>query len=700
MFLNQAYRKKHKTLVNWIDYNETQNNDEHYLGYFDYPNQKLNKSISVNPKIIKRKQKQPLLAPPVLTVKPNLSLKQNLNFKSVNVKGVKATTDTLPPEILEKAKFVNASRIFYEQGQTKAQDYLDNNGLNYTINELSSDISLVLLNNETGKPIITYRGTDITNTNDLITDALALFGQEKSSPEYGESKGQLEAVEELYGKPTELLGFSRGSVLSMNLGDEYNITTTQFNPLISPSLVRGQDNGTTHTIYRTLNDPVSILAKGKTKNSKWNIKSILPLKDTLNPIEEHYLKQFLSNDTPRRTSVEEYLNNRIVELGAKASEYTMMKEMLNFVEKQANFTSYMESVNPADAVIGESQRVYTGSNYTELWKDLGGNFSPEESHAISQNQVGTIRPFETTPTERKAYALFDNDSRQTIIDTALENLNNTLETTARYSAEPNSIRETLVKQYTLGGTNPETSSLIINSLHPVSQIKGLISGVAGFEEAELLNNLSGNFLGSAGTVTLGGALGAVNTSIASAALAGSAETLTAAALLPEIIAGAGGGLAGYETSQAIAQALISAGANQDTVQAVSAISGGAVGGASTAVIGLGAAALGSALTGGEIGAVLAPETAGVSIALGLGLGAVIGAGGYAVNKIGDAASTLIGEIQHPTINPYYIPPDFNTSDPRTVMNYLNRKDAAYSQQQQDESQGITPEQRVNLNNGN
>lgn len=698
--LNQAYRKHHK---HWFDYNQHVETDEKYLSYFDTPTVK--EKIVKNPKIVQRVKSAKSRLKPSENDDPyqNIFNKPKQTEGSLklakSVKKFKATEESIPEDLLLKAKLVNASRIYYEEGESAAQTYLDSQGLNYTIEkELSSGISLVLLDNETGKATIAYRGTDVSNSKDLITDALALFGQERSSPEYGESKGQLEAVEELYGKPQELVGFSRGSVLSMNLGDEYSIPTTQFNPLISPSLVRSQAEGSTHTILRTLNDPVSILAKGTVAGSRWTIKSVLPLQDTLNPIEEHYLKQFLTNDTPRRTSIEELLNTRIQTQGARVSEYTMMNEMLNYVEKGANFSFYMQKVNPADAVIGESQRVYEGSNYTELWKDLGGTFSPEEAHAISQNQVGSSRPFETTPEERSSYTRLDQQTRQGIIDQSMENMKNTLETSARFSQEPNAVREELVRQTTLGGTSPEMSSMLVDALHPVSQIKGLAGGIAGFEEAKLIDTLSGGALGAVGTTTLGGALGAVNTSLASAALAGSAEALTLGALLPEIVAGGSGAIAGYETQQAVAQALKDAGANEDTIQSVSSITGGAVGGATTAAVGIGASVGLAALTGGEIGLSLAPETLGASVAIGAALGAVVGAGGYVAGKIGSAASTLVGEIQNPTVNPYYVGPAPMFASTQETMQYLQRQSAMQQQQQQDQSQGISVEQRIAMNN--
>jgi hypothetical protein len=687
----------HQKQVNWYDYNQHNSTDGQYLSYFNtnvVPHRGRVKNPSIIPRIPKKSPtfKEPPKAEPKKEPPPP---------KGGIVKGKSqpATDQTIPEDVLMKARMAEASRIYSTDGQDVAQEYLDRYKIPYTIEQtLSSDISIVLINNNTGETIIAYRGTDITNAKDLITDALALFGKEKLSPEYGEVKEQLEAVQELYGTPSELVGFSRGSVLSMNLGNEYNIPTTELNPLISPNLVKEQETGSVHEIFRTQNDPVSFLAKGKSANSKWKIRSILPLKDTINPWDEHTLRQLLTNDTPRRTSVEELLNNRIVEQGARVSEYTMMNEMLTHIEDHANFTRYMEQVNPADAVLSQTQRVYEGSNYTELWTSLGGTFSPEEALAISQNQVGASKPFETTAAERTGYSSLDPAERQSVIDTAMENMQNTLETSAKFSADPNTVREALVKETTLGGTSPEISAALVEGLHPVSQLKGLAGGLAGYEEAGFINKLSGGALGNAGVATVGGALGAVNTSLATAALAGSTEALTATVLLPEIVAGAAGGIAGYETSVAVAQALKDAGANEDTIKSVSAISGGAVGGGVTAAVGVGASVAAAALTGGEIGAAFAPETLGVSVAIGVGIGAVVGGASYVVGKAEEATSALKDEIFHPKANPYYVPPDYNSSDPRSVMAYLQRKDQASAQQQQDQSQGITPEQRIAMNN--
>lgn len=559
---------------NWYDYNQYNSKEGEYLNYFNtqvIPNRSIVKNKGIIPKVPKiiRNLKLPNGIPngpnePIWT-KPDYERSESVgkdskdsipkipdSLKYSKGKTFKPSNTSIPEDVLMKARFAQASKIYYSEGLTSAQDYIDSFGYNFTIEpDVSTGIGLVLIDNDTGEITISYRGTDIKNPTDLLTDTLAFAGAETYSPEYTNVKEQLETVTELYGKPKELVGFSRGSVLSMNLGNEYSIPTTELNPLISPSLVLTQDSGSKHEIFRTLNDPVSILAATTTEDSNWNVRSIAPIQETLNPYDEHMLKQLLTNDTPQRLSNE--------------------------------------------------------------------------------------------------------------------------------SIEPNAV---------------------VDSLHPTSQLKGLIGGAIGYSEAKSIDKLTGGALGDSGVSGVAGSLGAVNTSILSSALAGSAEGLTAAALLPEAIAGGAGGLAGYYSGQAVAKSLQRSGANKDTIQSVSAISGGAVGGASAAAVGVGVSVATAAATGGEIGTLLAPETAGASILIGAGIGATVGAGSYVVGQASSAGSALLSSITSNKIDPYYVKPDYDSSDMNSVMDYMKRQQSMVSLQRQDEAQGITPEQRVEINRNN
>jgi len=258
------YQRHHR---NWYDYNVYSSKEGEYLNYFNtsvIPNRSRvkNPSIIPNESIPKKSKKFNIPNAPnsfQFPNAPNAPNAQNNIPKNKDMpkipdalhiskgKYFKPTNTSIPDDILMKARFAQASKIYYEEGESAAQDYLDSFDINYTIEHtLSTGIGLVLINNDTGEVTIAYRGTDINNPTDLLTDALAFGGAETLSPEYGNVKEQLEAVTEMYGKPAELVGFSRGSVLSMNLSNEYDIPSTELNPLISPSLLLTQETGSDH----------------------------------------------------------------------------------------------------------------------------------------------------------------------------------------------------------------------------------------------------------------------------------------------------------------------------------------------------------------------------------------------------------------------------------------------------------------------
>jgi len=121
---------------------------------------------------------------------------------------------------------------------------------------------------------------------------------------------------------------------------------------------------------------------------------------------------------------------------------------------------------------------------------------------------------------------------------------------------------------------------------------------------------------------ISGGLGAGFTELGMASMAGSA---LGAEALPVIAGGALGAIAGTETQVAVYNALNRAGANTDTKESISDISGGAVGGA----VFSGVSVLGAAAMGAEIGAV-----GGVAgVAVGAGIGALFGFGAWAVSKV-------------------------------------------------------------------
>jgi len=607
-----------------------------------------------------------------------------------------ATDKFIPDDILVKAKLAQASKIFYESGFDEAQRYINNSiGENTYIIEpdLSNDIGLVVLNSADGGISISYRGTDIKNPNDLLTDSLAIFGKETNGLEYSIVKEQLENVIEEYGKPQELIGFSRGSLFSMNAGNEYNIPTTELNPLISPSLLNSQKTGSFHNIFRTKGDPVSFLAKGTTKDSKWRVRSIDPLKDTLNPIEEHSLSQLLTNNSPRRAvSIDEYLDINRRNQSKLTAEKINMKNIKSAVQENLSFTDYMEQFNRGDKLTEGKfgARVYKNSNYTRLWEEAGGKFNSTEAILINDAPTGEVIPDQHTFAERKAF--FNSPNKDVLIEKQIETESNAHSLSELFSRDPDTIRKQLLTETSLTGVSPEISKLLVDALHPVNIGLGFAGSLLAGEEVAGLEKIIK--LNKDAEIATTGALGGVNTSILSGALSGGGVSLAETGIYG--VAGITAGFSQYYSQKAIAEALDKTGLSGDAKEVIGLTSssaiGGATAGATTALLSAGAAAL----TGAEIGTAFAPETFGLSILAGAGIGAVIGAGTFVAEESIGFGKALISSIQDTTFDPYYVVPDYNQNDMNSVMAYLDRQEASSQLQRSDEAQGITPEQRTQM----
>jgi hypothetical protein len=610
-------------------------------------------------------------------------------------KPTKATEKIVPEDILVKAKLANASRIFYESGYDVAQDYINENiGENTYIIEpdLSNDIGLVVLD-QNDNVSISYKGTDVNNPQELLTDGLSIFGKETNSPEFSVAKSQLENVIESYGKPQELIGFSRGSLFSMHLGNEFKINTTELNPLISPSLLNSQKTGSVHEIFRTKGDPISFLAKGTTKDSKWRVRSIDPLKDTLNPIEEHSLSQLLTNDSPRRSeSIDEYIDTNRRNQSKLTAEKINMKNIDSAIREGMSFTEYMEQFNRGDRFTEGrfGARVYKNSNYTRLWQEAGGSFSPKETQVINNAPTGEVIPDQHTLLERISF--FNSNDKDLLIQKQIETESNAHELSELFSRDPDLVREQLLTETSLTGISPEISTLLVDALHPVNIGLGIAGGLLAGEEIAGLEKLVK--LNKDSEIAATGALGGVNTSILSGALSGGGISLAETGLYGA--AGITAGFSQYYSQKAIASALDKTGLNKDAKEVIALTSssaiGGATAGATSALLSAGAAAL----TGAEIGTALAPETLGLSILVGAGIGGVVGAGSFVAEKTVDFGKALYQSTQSNTFDPYYVMPNFNSMDMGSTMAFLNRQAASQNLQRSDIAAGITPEQRTQM----
>jgi len=134
----------------------------------------------------------------------------------------KPTQDSLTDDQITKAKLAKASDIFHKEGTDKAEAYLKDNNLDYTVDwMLSNDSGLVLIDNVNGKAVVAYRGTDLNTPADWATGVAMLSNAEAADQVFRNGKTQMTKVIQEYGAPSELIGFSRGGTLAMTLGNEF-----------------------------------------------------------------------------------------------------------------------------------------------------------------------------------------------------------------------------------------------------------------------------------------------------------------------------------------------------------------------------------------------------------------------------------------------------------------------------------------------
>lgn len=247
---------------------------------------------------------------PIPTIKKRTPLSESVSKKSKEIvstpirqfptRPVKANISSLTPERLEQATMVEASKVAYQYGFKEANKFLVSKGVPYYINEnLSTHESLVLVKpQQTGSIIkIVYRGTDPKNMVDLASDIAITKGLDRVLPQYNRGDAQLRKVIAEYGKPNELIGFSLGGNRAISLGSTYKIPVQAFNPFIAGNVIkdlRSQFGIENVNITRTSDDIASL---GLSFTKARNIEVINPLTDSINPIESHALRNFLSNET-------------------------------------------------------------------------------------------------------------------------------------------------------------------------------------------------------------------------------------------------------------------------------------------------------------------------------------------------------------------------------------------------------------------
>ena len=592
----------------------------------------------------------------------------------------------LSNEDVVKAKVLKASKIYGDEGYSEAQNYLDNEKINLAIDpELSNEKTLVVLD-ELGNTQVAFRGSKFNTStgmelNDLRTNTNFALGKEQFDKQLLSSRDIVKLTEEKYGaKPVELLGYSKGGGIAITLGDELGIHTTALNPFISSNHIKNTPirlltgEKVNHNIIRTLNDPASIGLSITPRN--WNVKTIAELEDSSNPLENHSLDNFTDN-LGSRYGNEHKISTKMRDVysaGKKLNEHIIQLEMSQDLKEGNSFSDFLKRVSPPD--IDERGNISKRTQqFQELWKEEGGLFTDTELEKLSEanstyvefgdNQsmkVSKQPPLATSKEERADFRKMNEAQKIYHTNESLVNeLNNKSEDLDKLVSEHTKVSKSIIKD------------AVGDALNPTSLAGGLAAGIVGASLADKIDT-QGELHPLAHTALTGSIIGGVQetgSTLLSSGVKGLSGGAFASGLATEMPALAGGMVAGELVKKGTELGLEKVGVNKDVQSGV----GSSVGGASTMVssmigskvlkqvgtkiaqksvqtaittaapeIEMGAVeassgtfleAVGAGVVSGEEfgGLEAAPETGGLSLIAGAGIGAVVGALGFLGGKL-------------------------------------------------------------------
>jgi hypothetical protein len=262
-----------------------------------------------------------------------------------------------------------------------------------------------------------------------------------------------------------------------------------------------------------------------------------------------------------------------------------------------DFTSFMKGFSPADVDALDWKRLTSDSPHVQAWDEItDGGFTQEEKMKIAATDERAQGEENRVPPSKFS---LDESERQEIYDASPEEREQIVK---QYEDQHSSALESMDNLTTEPTTGENLHAAISGAANPLNLGVGL---VAGYSANKLLDLVDPDIPDVPKQIT-GGALGGAIGETAIARLGG--EAVTAGGLATGALSGGLGALAGYEAYKG----LKAAGASD-----LEAVTG------SGAAAGLGsglATAAGAALTGGEIGSALAPETLGASTLVGAGIG--------------------------------------------------------------------------------
>ena len=211
---------------------------------------------------------------------------------------------------------------YFEGDENDIADFFEEHGLKAwkLDTDLSSQKNSVFTNSSTGEVVISYKGTNPKNVEDLGDDAFIAspFLWESDTSRFKGAQNLYEAVESKYGKSNiSITGHSLGGSIAMHVGERADVPTFSYNPGISAgaALDTHNNNKTKSIIYRTSTDIVSGFAADVLGDNRRVV--TVPQSQT-GAFGNHALENFWEDKQPGKKTFEDRIDpyNKIPEVSA------------------------------------------------------------------------------------------------------------------------------------------------------------------------------------------------------------------------------------------------------------------------------------------------------------------------------------------------------------------------------------------------
>lgn len=527
------------------------------------------------------------------------------------------------------AKMAMASQKSFLNGDVEAQRYLDLEGIRKTI-VASNRYGVMLRDNDTGKHTLALRGMRPGNLRDLGN---------VSSQTSGTGEGRMFAnrlidqVESNGGVVERVVGFSMGGADAYDIATSRGIDATLFDPAINPRHVFQNTTSVPRSgapdieIVRNPENYVSVgtAFRNVSLSPKFRV-TVVPTQKSGVFANHELLPNFTINQRNDADAVAE----RLAQVANEFATHTTMIDMKKSINRGDSFTQFYRELNSRDGQPSNididvdgvynrmGSRVNNESPLVKMWKALDGDFNLYESNHLMNTPVSD-RPTTLTMNNDTFELIKKND-----LDTALQRSQSSFEEAM------NGMNNSEV--YAHPATTNAVQQHLSDAVQPVSLITGVGAAILGSGATKLIDP-TGSFgrndeEGVLENQAVSGAVTGVISHVINRGLAGE-TTLVSTGVGSIALTSAIGAVAGEATRYGVEKGLDKAGANSDTKESISDLTGGAVGGA-TAVAAADALAIGYATaTGAELGATAGP----VGVLAGAGIGAVFGTLAYATAKV-------------------------------------------------------------------